>query len=315
MIIGPTSTERETPRLDCRPHPLDTGDDGPGRIDHGNRRLRRQPVGHRKHVPRRWNPAGPVLSGALFQRADLARVPGRPPGGCRADPSLAGGLDNAWGGAETGDGTSFMGTPNIGTQIAAFLGSGNTLSSTQLVTIWGGANDFLNAGVTDPTIPVANLASEISTLAAAGGKQFLVPNLPLLGELPATNTLPTAERLGLDGLSLAFDGLLAARLTQLQSDLGVTIHQFDVQTIFANILASPGAYGFTNVTTSALGDGVLSADGYFFWDSVHPTTAAQQLIGNTAAALVPEPSSLTLLLAAGCTLIAWRQARGRRQKV
>ena len=229
-------------------------------------------------------------------------------------PSLAGGLDNAWGGAQTGDGTSFMGTPNIGTQIAAFLGSGQTLSSTQLITIWGGANDFLNANVTDPTIPVANLASEISTLAAAGGKQFLVPNLPLLGELPATNTLPTAERLGLDGLSLAFDGLLAARLTQLQSDLGVTIHQFDDQTIFANILASPAAYGFTNVTTSALGDGVLSADGYFFWDSVHPTTAAQQLIGNTAAAMVPEPSSLTLLLAGGCTLIAWRQARGRRQR-
>ena len=229
-------------------------------------------------------------------------------------PSLAGGLDNAWGGAETGDGTSFMGTPNIGTQIAAFLGAGNTLSPTQLVTVWGGANDFLNAGVTDPTIPVANLAAEITALAAAGGKQFLVPNLPLLGELPATNTLPLAQRQGLDGLSLAFDGLLAARLTQLQSDLGVTIHQFDDQTIFANILASPGSYGFTNVTTSALGDGVLSADGYFFWDSVHPTTAAQQLIGNAAAAMVPEPSSFALLLAAGCTLMAWRQARGRRQR-
>ena len=141
-----------------------------------------------------------------------------PPGSCRPHArAWPAGLDNAWGGAQTGDGTSFMGTPNIGTQIAAFLGSGQTLSSTQLITIWGGANDFLNAGVTDPTIPVANLASEITTLAAAGGKQFLVPNLPLLGELPATNTLPMAQRQGLDGLSLAFDGLLAAKLTQLQT--------------------------------------------------------------------------------------------------
>ena len=36
-------------------------------------------------------------------------------------PSLAGGLDNAWGGAQTGDGLSFMGTPNIGIQISTYL--------------------------------------------------------------------------------------------------------------------------------------------------------------------------------------------------
>jgi len=82
-------------------------------------------------------------------------------------PSQAGGTDNAWGGAETGNGTSFMGTPNIGSQISTYLTS-NTLSSTQLVTIWGGANDFLNGGQTDPTVPVANLATEITTLAAGG---------------------------------------------------------------------------------------------------------------------------------------------------
>ena len=99
-------------------------------------------------------------------------------------PSLAGGLDNAWGGAQTGDGLSFMGTPNIGTQISTYLAS-NTLSSTQLITIWGGANDFLNAGVIDPTIPLNNLAQEITTLANAGGKLFMVPNLPLLGDTPA----------------------------------------------------------------------------------------------------------------------------------
>ena len=84
--------------------------------------------------------------------------------------------------------------------------------------------------------------------------------------------------------------------------------------MFANILANPGAYGLTNVTTSALDDGVLSGQGYLFWDTVHPTTAVQELIGNTAAGMVPEPSSFTLLLAAGCTMMAWRQARGRRRR-
>jgi thermolabile hemolysin len=108
-------------------------------------------------------------------------------------PSRAGRTDNAWGGAETGNGTSFMGTPNIGSQISTYLASNkNTVGSTQLITIWGGANDFLNGGVTVPTMPLMNLATEISTLAAAGGKLFMVPNLPLLGELPATSTSPAS---------------------------------------------------------------------------------------------------------------------------
>jgi len=107
-------------------------------------------------------------------------------------PSLAGGTDYAWGGAETGlVGTSFLGTPNIGSQISTYLAT-NTPMRTQLFTIWGGANDFLNGGITNPAVPVANLVNEITTLAAAGGKLFMVPNLPLLWELGASNTSPAS---------------------------------------------------------------------------------------------------------------------------
>jgi len=141
--------------------------------------------------------------------------------------SLAGGTDYAWGGAETGSGLSYEGTPNIGSQISTYLAS-NTPLSTQLITIWGGANDFLNGGVTNPAVPVANLISEISTLAAAGGKQFLVPNLPLLGDLPATNTLPQANRDALNFLTLTFDSMLYSQLNQLQGKLGITMHQVDI---------------------------------------------------------------------------------------
>jgi phospholipase/lecithinase/hemolysin len=222
-------------------------------------------------------------------------------------PSFAGGTDNAWGGAETGNGPSFEGTPDIGTQISTYLAS-NTLSSTQLITIWGGANDFLNGGVTNPAVPVANLISEITTLAAAGGKQFLVPNLPLLGDLPATNTLPQANRDALNSLTLWFDSRLYSQLNQLQGELGITIHQVDIDSIFQNIIANPGAYGLTNVTDSAIADGNLSGQGYLFWDTVHPTTVIQELIGDAAfATVVPEPSSLTLVLIAAPLLLAWRR--------
>ncbi|MBV8128092.1 MAG: SGNH/GDSL hydrolase family protein [Planctomycetaceae bacterium] len=220
--------------------------------------------------------------------------------------SLAGGTDNAWGGAETGNGLSFEGTPNIGLQISTYLAS-NTLSRTQLITIWGGANDFLNGGQTNPAVPVDNLISEITTLAAAGGKQFLVPNLPLLGDLPATNTLPPANRDALNYLTLSFDSMLYSQLNQLQGGLGITIHQVDIDSLFQNIIANPGAYGLTNVTDSAIADGNLSGQGYLFWDTVHPTTEIQAVIGAAAFATVPEPSSLTLVLIAAPLLLAWRR--------
>jgi phospholipase/lecithinase/hemolysin len=228
-------------------------------------------------------------------------------------PSLAGGTDNAWGGAQTGDGLSFMNTPNIGLQISTFLGT-NTLNAHELITVWGGANDFLNAGQTNPSVPVANLASEITTLASAGGKLFMVPNLPLLGNLPATNTLPQAQRDGLNLLSETFDTLLHSRLNQLEQSLGITIFQPDVNSLVQSAMADPAAYGLTNVTHSALADGVLSGQGYLFWDIVHPTTLGQQFIGDIAFATVPEPSSATLLLSAGCVVLAWSKLQGANRR-
>jgi phospholipase/lecithinase/hemolysin len=148
-------------------------------------------------------------------------------------------------------------------------------------------------------VPVANLASEITTLAGAGGKLFMVPNLPLLGDLPSTNTLPQAERDALNFLTTTFDSMLQSQLNQLQRQLGVTIYQLDIKTLVENAIANPAAYGFTNVTHSALADGVLTGQGYLFWDIVHPTTVGQAYIADLAAATVPEPSSVTLLLAGG----------------
>ena len=136
--------------------------------------------------------------------------------------SLLGGTDYAWGGAQTDlSGVSFMSTPNIGTQISTFLAS-HTLNANQLVTLWGGANDFVNNGQTDFHIPVQNLAAEITILASAGGMHFLVPNLPLLGELPTTAALPQATRDALDLLTLAYNADLKATLDQLHPrDAGV----------------------------------------------------------------------------------------------
>jgi phospholipase/lecithinase/hemolysin len=228
--------------------------------------------------------------------------------------STSGGTDYAYGGATTGTGTTvstFINAtatvPNIGTQIATYLSS-NTPTTGQLFTIWGGANDFLNAGQTNPFIPAENIAAEITTLAQAGAKQFIVPNLPPLGNLPITNTLPPAEIQGLNMLSQAFNTILQGEALQLEQTLGIRIQVLDVYGLTESVLNDPSKFGFTNTTTDPVQDnGGTNADGYLFWDIVHPSTAADSLIAGLA---VPEPSSVVLLGIALAGLAVGTRLRG-----
>jgi 3-phytase len=225
-------------------------------------------------------------------------------------PSLAGGSDYAFGGAETGtSGLSTQGTPNIGTQISTYLAA-HSPNSSQLFTIWGGANDLLAAQQTNPAISAGNIAQEISTLAGAGAKQFLVPNLPLLGEIPLASSMSSAVRQSLDQWSVGFNTLLKAEATQLQQSLGVQIHVLDIQSLVQNVMANPAQYGFTNVTGSAINSS-LAGNGYLFWDQEHPTTQGHQDIGDLGAQSVPEPSSVVLFGTALCIIAAWRASRPR----
>jgi phospholipase/lecithinase/hemolysin len=213
--------------------------------------------------------------------------------------STSGGTDYAYGGAMTGTGTTvstFINAtatvPNIGTQIATYLSS-NTPTAGQLFTIWGGANDFLNGGQTNPFIPAENIAAEITALAQAGAKQFIVPNLPPLGNLPITNKLPPAEIQGLNMLTQGFNAILQGEAIQLEQALGIQIQILDVYSLTESVLSDPSKYGFTNTRTDPVQDnGGTNADGYLFWDIVHPTTVADSLIAGLA---VPEPSSFVLL--------------------
>ncbi|MFO0811407.1 MAG: SGNH/GDSL hydrolase family protein [Gemmataceae bacterium] len=222
-------------------------------------------------------------------------------------PSLTGGTNNAVGGAETGTGNSPQGSPNIRTQVSTWL-AGQSPAASDLITVWGGGWDFVN-GQTNPAIPAANLAAAVTTLANAGGRRFLVPNLPQLGDLPYAQSFPPDQRTALNAMTVTFNGQLNTALNQVQaSNPGIQVFQLDVDGLFQQIRANPGQYGFTNVTSGALGDGVTSGLGYLFWDNFHPSAAGHQLIGDAAFAVVPEPSALALAgLAAALALARTRR--------
>ncbi|MGC9528016.1 MAG: SGNH/GDSL hydrolase family protein [Limnospira sp.] len=243
----------------------------------------------------------------------------------------ANGLNFAFNGATTGtenttdDQEQFQALnltfPGLSDQIDAFEAY-NTFRPTHpdaLYVIWAGANDYLGGGQIDPTVPVNNLSDAVTDLYNVGARNFLLLNLPRLGEAPiadfnpfdpendidndALNTLITFHN---QGLNLAVAGLN-------QNLTGANISLFNVASLFDGAIANPGQYGFTNVADScfSLATGTICNDpNYLFWDFVHPTTKANQLIASGAyaqlkadAESVPEPSATLALAGLGVGLL------------
>jgi phospholipase/lecithinase/hemolysin len=205
-------------------------------------------------------------------------------------PSSLGGTDYAAADAGTAlSGYAHNGSANIGTQVAAYLSTHPTVDPDQLFVIWGGTNDFSPHTTPDPTESIANLSAEITELAKAGARQFLVPDLMPLGEVPGIRKLGPAATAQYDDLAVQFNTALAHAETQLEAGLGIKIHPLDVYGLVEQVIADPGAFGFTDVTDQAKsgdeGDpGTVSPnpDQYLFWDNIHPTETFERLLGERA---------------------------------
>lgn len=218
----------------------------------------------------------------------------------------------AVGGATTGLANSDLVSPNplasSGTlsQVLTFAAAGMA-DPAALYMVWAGPNDFFS--ITDPAdIPAAignavtNLVTEVTILHDLGAQHILLPNMPDLGVTPAEQ----GNTDGATALTQAFNQLLAVSLPQY-------VTQFDTFAVLDNVVATPGAFGFSNVTdacvvTPACVAGTLAQQNQFlFWDDVHPTTrAAQILAAGLTSAVVPEPGTF-ILIAAGMVLLAWRR--------
>ena len=176
--------------------------------------------------------------------------------------------------------------------------------------VFGGGNDIRDNDVANSA---SNIASVIAGLAAAGGTNFFVPNLPDIGLTPESlvDGAPGGPGSVISQASMTHNQNLAMELDALEMNLGINIIRFDLFSIFNDILAAPGDYGFANVTqpcwTGGLtgGAGTLCADpdSYLFFDGIHPTAAAHALLGGLAlqevfASQVPLPAALPLMFAA-----------------
>ncbi len=175
-----------------------------------------------------------------------------------------------------------------------------------LTTVWLGANDAF--GARDAGDPAAigrqaadDVADAVLQLAGLGFMDFILPNLPTLGDTPNYAADPVGgARVAEAGL--AYNARLALDVAGLRTTPGLTIYTPDMLALFEALEANPSAYGITEPDEPCLDGGTVCADpsGYALFDDVHPTTLVHGYIADeiraSVAAAVPVPAAGALLL-------------------
>jgi phospholipase/lecithinase/hemolysin len=206
----------------------------------------------------------------------------------------------AFGGATTGSiNTTVPGLPGLQQEINGFTQANPSADANGLYIVQAGSNDYLGGGVTDPTVPLANLSNAVTSLVGVGARNILVVNLPDLGKLPSANG-NSQRSSSLSLLANAHNAGLVQTLDALRPQLGsdVNLLGLDINTLLSSAIANPAEFNFTNVTDACLSvPSCASADQnqqnqYLFWDPFHPTTVAHKFIGDLAFSVVnSEPST------------------------
>lgn len=239
-------------------------------------------------------PASPYSAGRFSNGnvwvQDLAHNLGLP----AVTPSLRGGNDFAFGGAETGTTAVHTANPtDLGSQLAQFVAKVPHPSPNALYTVWAGSNDVLGIANSKLTPSqqqlavqqaVANETAFIKGLIAHGAKHLVVMDVPDLSKTPYETARPASDAAsGAD--ARLYNAGLGAAIWQIVASGAASIDYVDTYTLLDSAIAHPASYGFTNVTqpvwtgnlTSTHG-GALNAsgaaqNGYLFFDNLHPTAA------------------------------------------
>jgi outer membrane lipase/esterase len=191
------------------------------------------------------------------------------------------------------DGTN----PSLSDEVAAFVQkTGGQIPADALYVIEIGGNDVRDAVASgDQAAALAILqsaadavADAVSLLHAMGAQHFLVWNVPDAGLTPAARLSGTTAAATL--ATTTFNGLLVTALTPLQL-AGVDIIPFDANALITAIVASPQAFGLTDVVDACVTPGVppftcKTPNQFLFWDGIHPTTAAHALIAHAVGLLL-----------------------------
>ncbi|GGA49510.1 autotransporter outer membrane beta-barrel domain-containing protein [Dyella nitratireducens] len=222
--------------------------------------------------------------------------------------------------------------PNNATAIAAFEAQITPTVTAQVnaqVAAAAGVSSLQTATQAQTTIAAAaqQEVKLIGALQAAGAKNIVVFNLPNIGLTPEALEQGASAASSLTTLSVIYNGQLNAGIGQLGKGI-IPVNAF---ALLSQVIANPGAYGFTNVTTPACGVGSSSVEcgpqgsglpytyaagtnqTYLFADGVHPTTAADVMLSQVVLSELAAPQQISLLQEAPLAAVTTQTAVVRDQ--
>jgi phospholipase/lecithinase/hemolysin len=216
-------------------------------------------------------------------------------------PSLDGGSDYAYGGAETGGELLHAANPlDLPSQLAQFLATQGHAPANALYTLSIGGNDVIDAisawasnpanALYDMKDAIGNEINFVQSLANDGARNFVILNVPDLGKTPqeAGNAAIAS------GLSSLYDSVLQTDLQNLVATDHLSIHLVDTYSLIDQAVADPAKFGLKNVTTPVWTgnfenpfSGHLNATGaaqnkYLFFDHLHPTATGHLAVADAA---------------------------------
>ena len=201
---------------------------------------------------------------------------------------------------------------DLSTQVNFFFADfGGNAPPEATYVVWSGSNDLRDAcgalaadpgGATTVAImqdAITSIANNIIALYGAGAREFLVLNMPNIGNSPAVRALgqqdPTLPIIA-EQLSALFNDNLSGALDVLEGLLpGIEILRLDVFSLLNDVVADPQAFGLTNATDPCLSFGVIGGaicakpNRYLFWDGAHPTKSGHALLAEAAAEILASP--------------------------
>lgn len=216
-------------------------------------------------------------------------------------------------------------TTGLRTRDGYLVSTGGRADANALYYVNGGGNDFLQGRVLNTVQAQAaagRVVDSVEALQAAGARYVMVSLLPDVGNTPA-----------LGGSNAFVSGLVNDLNTELVNQLqglGGNIIPLNVPLVIDEVLADAASYGFdaTQNLTASCFDGCSNVNAtwginsatpdpskLFYNDSVHPTTAVQQIAADYAYSLLAAPMELTLLpeMAHGSLRAHQDQLRGQWQ--
>lgn len=166
--------------------------------------------------------------------------------------------------------------------------------------VWSGGNDLLELlqnPQTDLTIAetISHIRNAVFNLSSMGAVNILVPNqidmslLPRISDLAINDASITALSAT---LSSQFNTALTTMLDSLESEDNISTIRFDVNTLFADVIANPNTYSLINVSDACYikdetsieltGEETIcpNSEEYLFWDSIHPSAVAHSIIAD-----------------------------------